>query len=81
MYWLKGRQAYGTVNLLERAGIWDFCGGRGELYPRLTIEQEERLRERYRPEVEALEELIGVDLSAWKKPRAVARPAPRLAVG
>ena len=50
--------------------MWEFCGGRGEPYPRLTIEQEERLRERYLPEVEALEELLGIDLSAWKKPRA-----------
>ena len=70
MYWLKGRQAYGVVNLLERAGVWEFCGGRGEPYPRLTSEQEGRLRERYLPEVEALEELLSIDLSAWKKPRA-----------
>jgi Sulfotransferase domain len=85
MYWLKGRQAYGTINLFERAGLWDFCGGRGEPYPRLTFEQQERLRERYLPEVEALEELIGIDLSAWKKPRAVAAAAehstPRAALG
>src|SRR5208337_2298687 len=61
----------------------EFCGGRGEPYPRLTIEQEERLRERYLPEVEALEKLLGIDLSAWKKPRATQpeRRTPRLAVG
>jgi Sulfotransferase domain len=85
MYWLKGRQAYGAINLLERCGVWDFCGGRGEPYPRLTPEQEERLRERYRPEVEALEELLGVDLSAWSKPRAAEpaaqRQAARVALG
>ena len=69
MYWLRSRQAYGTVDLLERAGVWDFCHGRGEPFGRLTAEQDERLRERYRPEVEALEELIGIDLSSWKKPR------------
>jgi hypothetical protein len=56
--------------MLERAGVWEFFQGRGELYPRLTPEQDERLRERYRPEVEALEKLIAIDLSAWKKPRA-----------
>jgi hypothetical protein len=85
MYWLKGRQAYGVINALERAGVWDFCGGRGHPYPRLTPEQEARLRERYMPEVDALEELLGVDLSAWKKPRAAAQPAerrtPRVALG
>jgi len=81
MYRLKGRQAYGVINLLERSGVWAFCGGRGEPYPRLTREQEDRLRERYVPEVEALEEMLDVDLSAWKQPRAAARPTPRLAVG
>jgi sulfotransferase family protein len=85
MYWLKGRQAYGLINLLDRSGVWEFCGGRGEPYPRLTSEQEERLRERYLPEVEALEELLSVDLSAWKKPRAaspaVERQTPRVALG
>ena len=88
IHWLKGHQAYGVVNLLERAGVWDFCHGRGEPYGRLTPEQEERLRERYLPEVEALEELLMIDLSAWKKPRArrviepsPARPLERLANG
>jgi hypothetical protein len=32
--------------------------------------QDERLRERYLPEVEALEKLLAIDLSAWKKSRA-----------
>ena len=85
MYWLKGRQAYGVINLLERSGVWDFCGGRGDLYPRLTPEHEERLRERYMPEVEALEELLSIDLSAWKTPRATLsapeRRTPRAALG
>ena len=68
--WLKGRQAYGVVKLLERAGLWEFCSGRGELFAPLTAEEDARLRERYLPEVEALEELLAIDLSAWKKPRA-----------
>ena len=86
MYWLKGHQAYGLVNLLERAGVWQFCGGRGELFLPLTPEQDARLRERYRPEVEALEEMLMIDLSAWKKPRALRNsetaadsPLPRFA--
>jgi hypothetical protein len=84
-YWLKGRQAYGVVNLLERSGVWDFCAGRGELYEPLTQEQDARLRARYLPEVEALEEMLGIDLSAWKKTRvtdrAIERRAPRVALG
>jgi hypothetical protein len=69
MYWLQGRQAYGVSNLLERAGVWDFCYGGGEPFPPLTTEQEQRIREHYLPEVEALEELLGIDLSVWKKPQ------------
>ncbi len=69
MYWLKGRQAYGTINFLDRTGVWEFCQGRGQPFARLTPEQEDRLRARYLPEVEALEELLAIDLSAWKNPR------------
>jgi hypothetical protein len=72
------------MSALERAGVWEFCQGRGEPYPRLTPEQEARLRERYRPEVEALEELLAIDLSAWKMPRAehpAERRTPRVALG
>ncbi len=85
-YWLQGQQAYGVVNLLDRAGVWQFCGGRGEPFLPLRPEQEARLRERYLPEVEALEELLMKDLSAWKKPRALrvvddhlSRPPRRIA--
>jgi len=70
MYWLKGHQAYRTIDLLESAGVWEFCHGRGELFPRLTPDQDQRLRARFLPEVEALEELLKIDLSAWKKSRA-----------
>ena len=86
--WLNQHQRYGMVRALERWGVWEFCQGRGELYPRLSPDQQERLRERYRPEVEALEQLLGIDLAAWKKPRAPqaidnpeSRPLQRLANG
>jgi hypothetical protein len=81
MYWLQGHQAYGVINLLERSGVWQFCNGRGELFAPLTPEQDARLRERFLPEVEALEEMLTVDLSAWKKPRRprVVEDAPRAA--
>ena len=69
MYRLQARQAYGAINLLERAGVWDFCYGRGEQFGRLSEEQEQRLRELYLPEVEQLEELLRIDLSSWKKPQ------------
>ena len=68
--WLNSHQAYRVRAMLDRAGVWEFFQGRGELYPRLTPEQDARLRQRYLPEVEALEKLIAIDLSSWKKPRA-----------
>jgi hypothetical protein len=64
--WLKRREAYRAINLLGRAGLWRYCFDGGERFPPLAPEVEARLRARYRPEVEALEELIGRDLSAWK---------------
>src|SRR6202167_1218877 len=48
MYWLQGNQAYGVSNLLEGAGAWDFCYGRGESFSRLTPQHEHELRARYR---------------------------------
>jgi hypothetical protein len=72
-YWLRGQQAYRVVSLLERLGVWEFCGGRGQPFPNLTPEQDARLRERFLPEIEALEEMLMIDLSAWKKPRVARR--------
>jgi hypothetical protein len=67
--WLKAREAYGTINLLSRAGLWRFCFEGGENFAPLGPAVEARLRDRFRPEVEAFEDLIGRDLSAWKNPR------------
>lgn len=71
--WLKSREAYGTINLLGRAGLWRYCFEGGEEFAPLSPEVEARLRGRFRPEVEALEDLIGRDLSAWKNLRGEAR--------
>lgn len=68
--WLRAREAYGTMNLLARAGVWRFCFERGEEFPPLDPAVEARVRKRFLPEVEALEKLIGRDLSAWKTPRS-----------
>ena len=67
--WLRRRRAYRLDRLLEQAGVWGFCFDGGERFPPLERELEERLRERFLPEVEALEQLIGRDLSAWKTDR------------
>ena len=70
MYWLEEVQAYRTSNFLERAGVWRFCFGGGGKFPPLDPEIGARLRELLRPDIDALEEMIGRDLSAWKGPRA-----------
>jgi hypothetical protein len=77
--WLNSHRAYRVRFALQRAGVWEFCQGRGAPYPRLNPEQDERLRERYLPEVEALEKLLAIDLSGWKESRAPR--TPRLARG
>ena len=81
MWWLKSHQAYGAINLLDRTGVWQYCYGRGEKFPPLSPEQEASLRERYRPEVEALEELLKIDLSAWKQPRLARESKNNVAAG
>jgi hypothetical protein len=65
--WLKSREAYGAIHWLGRAGLWRYCFEGGAEFAALSPEVEARLRARFRPEVEALEALIGRDLSAWKK--------------
>jgi hypothetical protein len=69
LYWLRDHHAYSVINTLESAGVWAFCFSGAQRYPRLTLEQEARLRQRYLPEVEALENLLGCDLVRWKRPR------------
>jgi hypothetical protein len=59
--------------LLRKAGIWRFSfRGGGEFGP-LDPALDRQLRERFRPEVEALEEMLGRDLSAWRRPRGAGR--------
>ncbi len=56
--------------------LWDgtflfrFCLSGGPAQPSLAPDLEAELRERLRPEIEDLEQLLGRDLSAWKLPRA-----------
>jgi hypothetical protein len=70
MYWLEEMQAYGTSNFLERAGAWKFVFGGGSHFPPLDPAIAAHLHELMRPEIDALEPMIGRDLSAWKGPRA-----------
>ena len=71
--WLEARHANLAIALLRKAGVWRFSfRGGGEFGP-LDHELDRRLRERFRPEVEALEAMLGRDLSAWKRPGGARR--------
>lgn len=65
---LKSIRADGAVERLERLGLWRFCFGGGGPFAPPAPQVEARLRSLFTPEVEALEELMGRDLSAWKSP-------------
>jgi len=70
---LQRRRSYAFVNLLKRTGIRDFVFSGGAAFEPIRPETDARLREFYRPEVEALEEMLGRDLSAWKECRTAIR--------
>jgi len=74
---LRKRRLYWLDSLLERVGVWRLCFAGGEAFPPIEADLEKRLKLRFLPEVEALEQLIGRDLSAWK----VTRTAPTSRVG
>jgi len=66
--WLEARKARAVITMLRKAGVWRFSfRGGGEFGP-LDPALDRRLRERFRPEVEALEKMLRRDLSRWKEP-------------
>ena len=64
--WLEARNAAASIAALRKIGVWRFSfRGGGEFGP-LDPKIEQQLRERFRPEVDALEEMLERDLSDWK---------------
>ncbi|HVN27328.1 MAG TPA: hypothetical protein VMT64_02520, partial [Candidatus Binataceae bacterium] len=68
MHFLRARRAYRMMNLLERIGFWETMLSGGPAFPPLSRATEERLRQQLIPEIEAVEKLTGLDLSAWREP-------------
>jgi Sulfotransferase domain len=66
--WLKSNRADPVVNAFDRWGIWRLFNQGKREFPPLDPEVEARMRNLFRSEVEALEELLGRDFSAWKVP-------------
>ncbi len=68
--WLWSKKADPVVRALDRLGVWRLIHEGPKEFPPLEPQLEARLRRLFQPEVEALEELLGRDLSAWKMPAA-----------
>jgi hypothetical protein len=75
MMWLKSHRADQTISQLGRVGFWKFFFEKGSEFGPLPADVEARLREFFAPEVEALEKMVGRDLSAWKSLLPVSTPA------
>jgi LPS sulfotransferase NodH len=63
---LTAWRAHRTLDLIARLGIFRFWTSGGKPYLPLAQDVDARLRKNFLPEVEALEDLIGRDLTAWK---------------
>jgi len=61
---MERKRLYRTIEFLEP--FFRYCNGRGEFFPPLDANSAQILRDRFRPEVEALEDLLDRDLSHWK---------------
>jgi hypothetical protein len=65
---LQSHDYFRTDALLDRMGFFAFCRGRGVKFPPIPSELALRLREELLPEIQALEQLVGRDLSTWITP-------------
>jgi hypothetical protein len=54
------------INSWDRTWLWKRIFEGGEQFARPDASLEARLRAHFRPEIEALENMTGRDLSAWK---------------
>ncbi len=64
---LESRRMYRASKILGRLGFWRIAFKGGEEFAPLSREVAARTREFFKPEVEAVERLIGIDLSSWKE--------------
>lgn len=71
--WLKSMRADRMDERLQRLGLWRLCFGSGRTFAPLALETEARLKEFFVPEIEALERLVGRDLSLWKREGSAGR--------
>lgn len=72
---LQKRGDYALVNFLKKTGLRNFLFSGGGAFEPIRPETDARLREFYRPEVEALEKLLGREFPAWKTGRKTSKPS------
>lgn len=76
--WLKAHQMDSLVSLARRSSVLKYFLGGGSPFTKPAPELAAKLYQYFRPEVEALEELLGRDFSAWKGDRRVEDSKPML---
>ena len=63
---LRAHRQHGIVNFWKRTPLWELCFSGGEEFGPIDSGVREHLKTFFRPEVDALENLLGRDLSKWK---------------
>jgi hypothetical protein len=71
--WMLTHRWHRTLGLLETIGVWRRAFGGGEEFGVIDPGAEAQLRDHFRAEVEALEQMIGRDLGHWKGGRPLCR--------
>jgi hypothetical protein len=64
--WLQSHRLHKAVNLWQKSTLWNIFFDGGEKFGPPSAELEQRLRQHFRPSVEALEKLVNRELPAWK---------------
>jgi len=69
---LRAHRQHGIVNYCKRTRLWEWCFSGGEEFGPVDPHVRDHLRRLFTPEVDALEALLGRDLSMWKdQPRRI----------
>ena len=71
--WFATRRFHRAADVIRHTRLITYMLEGGDPFPSPTPEVDARLRQYYRPEVEKLEQLIGRDLSAWKRPLGISK--------
>jgi hypothetical protein len=68
--WFKARQLDSFVTAVKRTPLIKLFLGGGPAFAALPKDLTEGLYQRFRPEIEALENVLHRDLTSWKTPAA-----------